>query len=511
MKHCLKWGLVVALAVAVTPVDAFAASPLLKQIEEEFIALSAQVRPAVVEIEVTGKKLESIPGLEDMFRRQFGPEDEDSPPNIQDFFRRLLPNQDDEETPDESPESLEERQREFLREMPAPRSTGSGFIYSENGFIVTNNHVVDGAETIKVTLSDGRRFDAEVQGTDPDTDIAVIKVDTDQPLPVMKLGDSDGLRIGQFAVAMGSPSGLQSSFSYGHISGLGRESLGLDRELRFRGFIQTDAAINLGNSGGPLCNIDGEAIGINIAIVYGANSLGFAIPINRAKEIVPQLIDAGHVLRAYLGVRIVDIAVVAEEAGVPNPDEFAAALGLPDRRGAYVRMEPLDETPADVAGLTTDDVIRSIDGVVLDDANDLVQRVSAMKPGRIIDMEVWRDGEKMALQAELAEWQGMRRAELGTPVLGMFVMELSPDMAKHISPDEKLKGGVIVGEVDDEGPAAGKIEPGDIIVKVAHEDITDISTLRDQVRQNAKSGKILLFKVVRPGRGEIPVGIKVPE
>jgi serine protease Do len=256
MRSTWNIGMAALVALLLLGGNAVARSPILKEIEDAFIRLHQEVRPSVVTIDTKGAPAQSEtrgePDLEDLFR----------------FFG--------------VPEGG--RPRGPMRPMPRTRATGSGFIYDTAGHIVTNNHVVDGADSITVRLSNGSEYPATVVGQDPDTDLAVIKIEADEVLPAVQLGDSDELKVGQFAIALGSPRGFEGSLSFGHISALGRENLaGLAAQgLRFQNLIQTDAAINLGNSGGPLANIDGEVVGINIAIVWGANSLGFAIPVNTA-------------------------------------------------------------------------------------------------------------------------------------------------------------------------------------------------------------------------------------
>ena len=269
MARVLGWAVVFAVALA----PAGARSPILREIEDSFVRLHEEVRPCVVSIQVQGPATaESNEGLDELHQ----------------FFGLPVP---EKGQPEEAPEA-----------------TGSGFIYDTEGHIVTNNHVIANATRIEAILSSGKRYEATVVGTDPDTDLAVIKIETDEILTLARLGDSSLLKVGQFAIAMGSPRGFEGSLSFGHISALGRNNLwGLQAQgIRFQNLIQTDAAINLGNSGGPLCNIDGEVVGINIAIIWGANSIGFAIPVNEVKNIVPDLIADGKVTRGFLGVHIDD-------------------------------------------------------------------------------------------------------------------------------------------------------------------------------------------------------------
>ena len=256
MKHVRHFVLMVLCVF--TAGSAFALSPVLKEMEDAFVRLHEELRPCVVNIDSKGASKQG----------------DIDPDQLHDLFRFFgMP------SPEQGPNMPRMK-------MPPRVATGSGFIYDKEGHIVTNNHVVDGADEITVKLWNEKEYTAKVIGRDPDTDLAVIKIDPDVDLPVARIGDSDALKVGQFAIAVGSPRGFEGSFSFGHISALGREELSLPG-LRFQNFIQTDAAINLGNSGGPLCNLDGEVIGISIAIVYGANSLGFAIPSNTAHSSPP--------------------------------------------------------------------------------------------------------------------------------------------------------------------------------------------------------------------------------
>ena len=272
MDRAYNTAALIVLTVALTCGMAAAQSPLLKEIEDSFVRLHEQVGPSVASIEVKGPAGEEMSEM-DLFHRFFGiPGPEGSP-----------------RTP-----------------RPRPQAQGSGFIYDKQGHIVTNNHVIEGADKILVRLWNGSEYEAKVVGADPESDLAVVKIESVENLPPARLGDSDAIKVGQFAVAIGSARGFEGSVSFGHISAIGREGLrGLAVQgLTFQNLVQTDAAINLGNSGGPLCNIAGEVIGINTAIVWGANSIGFAVPVNTAKTVVPQLIEQGQVTRGYLGVAI---------------------------------------------------------------------------------------------------------------------------------------------------------------------------------------------------------------
>jgi serine protease Do len=436
----------------------------LREIERVFVDIGERLRPAVVNIDVKGSREQGMNDLEDLFR-QFG----------------LRPFQ----TP-QRPENL-----------PAPEATGSGFIIDQEGHIITNNHVVDEATEITVTLNDGTELPARVVGLDPDTDLAVIKIEADRRFQTVELGDSDALKVGQFAIAMGSPRGLEGSLSFGHVTALGRERLAIPG-LRFYGLIQTDAAINLGNSGGPLVDINGRVIGINTAIVFGAEGLGFAIPVNTAKKVVPALIAEGKVTRGYLGV-------IIKEA-----DEYVSALGLPDDKGAFVDMVS-EGTPADRAGVQPYDVIRKVNGEMIETDTDLVNTISDYAPGEEVVLEIWRDGRPMELEVTLDEFPGMEQvaAVPGTyNDLGLQVEELSPELIEGLNLDPEQQG-VIIRDIEAGSPADdSELRRGDIILEIGKEDVTSVSEFNRLADQLAQPGSDIL---VRIRRGDAPPTVEVIE
>lgn len=461
--------LCMALAIGVAG-TAGAVSPLLKEFEDAFIRLHEEVRPCVVNIDTKG----SVP------TEGFDPD------QLEDLFRFFgLPQ------PKGAPN--------FRQRLPIRQGTGSGFIIDKEGHIITNNHVVEGAAEIVVRLWDGSEYDAKRVGTDRDTDIAVIKIDADVDLPVAKLGDSETLKVGQFVVATGSPRGFEGSLSFGHISALGRSKLRL-RGLRFQDFIQTDAAINLGNSGGPLCNIDGEVIGINVAIVLGANSLGFAIPINTAKEILSELISEGEVTRGYLGVGISDV------------DQLVAdGLGLEDTKGALVeRVMP--DTPAERAGLKPYDIIRKVNDDVVEDADDVIRLISIQSPGSTVSIEVWRDEKAVTKKVELEKWMGAESmAPPDKEILGLRVQTLTAETAEQLGLDPGTRG-VVITDIEPGSTAheAG-LAPGEVITEVAREPVATADEFFERVREHAKPGKGLLLGLIRrDGESDI-TAIKVPK
>lgn len=450
MKSMHRW-LPVAAAFLLATAPAFALSPILQELEDTFVRLGEEVRPAVVNIDVTSTSTRGRDVPEDLFR----------------FFGI---------TPEEG--------EGMGSPIPVP-SQGSGFIIDAEGHILTNNHVVRDADPdrIEVTLHNGRIYKAKVIGSDPQTDIAVIKIDADGPLPVAKLGDSDSAKVGQFAIAVGSPQGLQGSFSFGHVTALGRDSLQLP-DIRFQNFIQTDAAINLGNSGGPLCNIDGEVIGINIAIVYGANSLGFAIPINTAKNIKESLIADGKVTRGFLGVNIKDAS------------EFVTSLNLPDANGAFVdRVNP--DTPAARGGIEAYDVIRKVDNTDVRSATHLMSMISQYRPGSQVQIEVWRDGNVLRKQVTLDEFKDgvVTAAAPKTNELGVGVREVPAEIRPQVNVEE---GGVIIERIDPAGPAyqAG-LRQNDIIVEIARKPVSSVDSFNALIGEHAKPGSSFLVMYVR--------------
>jgi len=468
-----------AIALTVFTANAFAASTLLKEIEKAFVSLGENVGPSVVEISAEGGQISA-----------------EEQGNLEELFKNFL----DPPNGEAHPVPPEMRQR--------PTATGSGFIYDAQGHVITNNHVVEGAKTITVKLSDGTEHDATIVGTDPDSDLAVVKIDAaGLNLKPVKLADSNSLKVGQFAIALGSPRGLTGSVSFGHISALGRDELQLPIRLRFTHFIQTDAAINLGNSGGPLCNIDGEVIGVNVAIAFGANSIGFAIPIDRVAEVVPQLISRGKVIRGWLGV---GIRTVAQQASLDNQEleDYLKVYNLPDESGAHVDSVTW-LGPSAEAELKSKDVIRQLNAKPVKDPRDLIDRISAIKPGTSATLRVWRAGEPTNIEIIVGEFPGERAAYYGQSFLGMHVEELQQinEEAARQAGFTEMPTGVIIpipappvrpsGIVPESPAANADIIPGDIITKIAHKDVTDRDSFRSLINEHAQPGEPLLFQIYR--------------
>lgn len=484
--------LVLALiGVVAFTTNAFAVSQLLKEFEDAFVQLGEKVGPSVVEITAEGGEIsaEDRGALEDLFKRFFDGPDAPEP---------------------QMPPEMGQR----------PAATGSGFIYDAQGHVITNNHVVEGASKITVKLSDGSEHEATVVGTDPDSDLAVLKIDAaGLDLSPVTLADSDVLKVGQFAIALGSPRGLTGSVSFGHISALGRDELRLPIPLRFTHFIQTDAAINLGNSGGPLCNIDGEVIGVNVAIAFGANSIGFAIPINRVAEVVPQLIARGRVIRGWLGISIRD---VTQQAELDNQEieDYVKVYNLPDEKGAYVQGVTW-LGPSERAKLQGKDIIRRLNGKLIENSRDLIDQISAIKPGTTVTLRVWREAKPTNIKVTIDEFPGAQTANYGLSHLGIHVEELELDEeATKRAGFTDLPTGVFVpipappirpsGIVPDSPAADADIRPGDIITKIAHQKVTDRESFRALILEHAEAGEPLLIQIYRNSNEVEDKILKVP-
>jgi serine protease Do len=375
-------------------------------------------------------------------------------------------------------------------------SLGSGFVISEDGYIVTNNHVVEDVDSIKVALSNGDELEAEVVGRDPKTDIALIRVETNEKLFALPLGDSDAVRPGEWVVAIGNPFGLEHTVTAGIVSAKHR----IIGQGSYDDFIQTDAAINPGNSGGPLINLEGEVIGINTAINPRANTIGFAVPVNMAKTILPQLRTAGHVTRGWLGVVIQRIT-----------PEIAEHLDLGDEKGALVsRVMP--DGPADEAGIQRYDVIVEFDGQDVEEMNDLPRIVASTPVEKKVSVVVLRDGKRKSLDARVGEMEEPRETTLastageGASSYGLRVQDLTPDLAARLGVEDE-KGVVITGIAPGSPAAEAGLRREDVILEVDKEQVADADELNDKLAA-AEDGALLL---VRRGDATVFVPLKPPQ
>jgi serine protease Do len=370
-----------------------------------------------------------------------------------------------------------------FRETPR-RGAGTGFLIDADGHILTNHHVIDGADRITVKLTDGRSLRADVIGSDPDTDIALIRVQSDKKFPHAVLGDSSDLRVGEWVCAIGNPLAYEHTVTVGVVSFIGRKLF----DMSLDNYIQTDAAINFGNSGGPLINTRGEVIGINSAVSRQASSIGFAIPINQAKLILPQLKERGHVQRGYIGVALRDV----------DPD-LQGPLGLPQTAGALVQ-DVTAGSPAERAGLRPYDLITSVDNLDITTNDVLIREISARAPGSTAKLQVVRDGRPREVLVKLAERRPARtvaerrtdsgdsdrllnRDTLGPSDLGLTVIEIDANNAHRFDIPDGMTG-LLVQRV--EGMSAAQeagIERGHIILEINREPVNSVAKLRRVVER----------------------------
>ncbi|MFV0409624.1 MAG: Do family serine endopeptidase [Paracoccus sp. (in: a-proteobacteria)] len=385
----------------------------------------------------------------------------------------------------------------FGGEAPSQRANalGSGFVISEDGYIVTNNHVIEGADKIEIEFKDGARRSAKVIGTDKQTDIALLKVEATD-LPYVGFGDSDKARVGDWVLALGNPLGQGFSASTGIVSARGRALQGA-----YDDFIQTDASINRGNSGGPLFNMDGEVIGVNTAILSpngGSIGIGFSMASNVVSNVVKQLNEFGETRRGWLGVKIQQMT-----------PEITESLGIEGGQGAMVT--DVFDGPASEAGLRSGDVIVEFDGRPVEDDRDLVSKVAQAPIGEAVDVAVLRDGETEHFEVtlgrrETAEGIGEEGGKPGVgagggkdELLGMSLQAITPEMAEGLGLDPD-QGGVVVREVDPASDAADKgISPGDVITEAGQQAIASIEDLNAQISETRDAGRKSILLMIRRG------------
>ncbi|MAY87482.1 MAG: serine protease [Pseudooceanicola sp.] len=369
---------------------------------------------------------------------------------------------------------------------------GSGFVISEDGFVVTNNHVIDGADEITIEFFSGKELPAEVVGTDPNTDIALLKVETDSPLPFVQFGDSDQALVGDWVIAMGNPLGQGFSVSAGIVSARNRALSGT-----YDDYIQTDAAINRGNSGGPLFNMDGEVIGVNTAILSpngGSIGIGFSMASNVVSRVVDQLKEFGETRRGWLGVRIQDVT-----------DDVAEAMGLASASGALVTDVP--DGPAKDAGLLSGDVITAFDGVDVTDTRGLVRQVGNTTVGKSVRIVVNREGETKTILVTLGRREEAERAvpvaqpgeteEVEKSVLGLTLTPLTEDQRAELNVPSGTEG-IVVTAVDEASQAFEKgLRAGDVITEAGQQKVTRLSDLDDRIEEARDAGRKSLLLLVR--------------
>jgi len=406
---------------------------------------------------------------------------------------------------EELPESLR-RFFDFRGRPPVPRERagmGSGFIFSSNGFVITNHHVVDGAKHVVVRLPTRQEFDAEIIGTDPRSDLAVLKIAGDS-LPILRLADDGAVKVGQWVLAIGSPFGLDFSVTAGIVSAVGR-SLPTTAGDNYVPFIQTDVAINPGNSGGPLFNLEGEVIGVNSQIFTrsgGSIGLSFAIPSSVVRNVVAQIQETGEVERGWLGVSIQDV-----------DRNLADSFGLDRPRGALIAQVGKD-SPAENAGLTSGDIIVSFDGHAVETSADLPHIVGLIAPGTSVEAVIMRDGKERSIEVEVGVLAADAVARVETEaasdgtvrLLGMRIAPVEAELLSELG----LSGGVWVVGVKPGSPAGESgVEEGDILTRLGSRPISQITDL-DGVADELVSGASVPARLIR-GRSPLFIGIRIPE
>ncbi len=373
------------------------------------------------------------------------------------------------------------------------RSLGSGFIIDHDGYIVTNNHVVEGADKIKVILKDEREFDAVVKGRDPNTDLALIKIESDGNLPVIKFGDSDKIKIGEWVMAIGNPFGLEHTVTVGIISAKGR----VIGSGPYDDFLQTDASINPGNSGGPLIDMNGRVVGINTAIIAGGQGIGFAIPVNMAKGIINQLQTKGEVTRGWLGVGIQDLT-----------EQLKKYYGVKGDAGVLVtKVFPGD--PAEKAGIRAKDIILSVDGKEVDNSRELSRTIAETPVGHDTKLMILRNGDEKEFTIKLGKRPETMEAAVHSPEVqkknpfGIAVSNLTPEIIQQFQLQAE-KGVMVVGvEPDSKGEEAG-VMPGDLIKEINHHEITDVDQYMKELGKYQKGDTISLY-ILRSNRGYVAI------
>ena len=456
-------------------------------VQQGFADLVDAVKPAVVSIlveaEAPGRTVQRG-GRDFDFEFNFPDLPEDHP--FRDFFDQFGgPNGQRVPGEDATP-------RRFM-------AAGSGFIISEDGYVVTNNHVVEDATKVTVVFEDGSEQVAEIVGTDERTDLAVLKIEGDDLPFVTFESDEEPSRVGDWVVAVGNPFGLGGTVTVGVISGAGRDIGGSN----YGDFLQIDAAVNTGNSGGPAFNTNGEVVGVNTAI-YSPNGgnvgIAFAIPARTVKQIVNQLIDDGTVTRGYLGVSIQDVT-----------KDIADSVGLPSASGAIVR-EPTEDGPAGAAGVESGDIILKVDGDQIDDALDLSRTIASKAPDSTVELTIWRDGAETTISVTLQQLDETAAAETPEqPTPPQALPEAATALGMTLVPNGDGSGGLLIQNVDGDSAAAQRgLATGDVILEVDNKPVSEASDFNEAVQAVEDRGlNTVLIKVARDGEARfigLPIG-----
>jgi serine protease Do len=484
-------GLVAIWLGTTLPVQARAAP-------DSFADLAATKLPAVVTVTSTSRAPEQggPPGMQMPFEFPPGSPFRDF---FDEFFRRR-PGPDQDQGPGSGPGPGPQAPR-------AERAMGSGFIIDSTGYVVTNNHVIENGDEIKVVLHDDRELAAKVIGTDAKTDLALIKVEAGSPLPALEWGDSDAVRVGDWVVAIGNPFGLGGTVTAGIISARARDI----NAGPYDDFLQTDAAINRGNSGGPLFGMDGTVVGVNTAIFSNSGGnigIGFAVPATIARLVISDLREKGSVTRGWLGVMI-----------QPVTPDIAEALGLPDTKGALVANVTPD-SPAAKAGITTGDIVRSFNGRSIDEVRLLSRTVAATNPDQQVDVRIWRNGKEETLKVTIARLEDAPEAVAATgpgatpaprteTTLGLALSTLTPEVRSQFGLPEETTG-VVVMDVKPGSPAAERgFRPGDVIAGIGQQKVTrpaDIAAAIEEARRSNRSS-VLVLRQREGGSAFVPLPV----
>lgn len=429
-----------------------------KSVSPDFVELAKKLNPTVVNI----RTAKTIKPKQRQFNRQNPQQNPFGNNFFDDFFNRFF---------DEMPQQRSRKEQ----------SLGTGFIISRDGYLLTNNHVVNGADEVMVKLSDGRELKAEIKGVDEKVDLALLKLNEKESFPFAELGDSDTLEVGEWVMAIGNPFGLSHTVTAGIVSAKGR----VIGSGPYDDYIQTDASINPGNSGGPLFSAEGKVIGINTAIIAGGGGgIGFAIPVSMAKNVVTQLRDTGKVTRGYLGVRF-----------QPLTKELAASFGMESDKGALIASVEKD-TPAEKAGLQAGDVILEFDGKPVSEGNELPRYVAATPVDKNVKLTIFRNGQKIEIELTVGKLKDGKEGSSDTSSngkenekIGISVEELNKDTANK--PGMRDAKGVVVGSVKPNSPAdeAG-VTPGSIIIEINGKRPQSVSEF-NAVTKNIKTGDIV--------------------
>jgi len=447
-----------SLADAQTPTISRDSINFLQRTGEAMAEVAAAVKPAIVNISIV--KTEKVSSS-------------DMDPFLNDpFFKKFFGDR----------RGYQEKPREHKS-----MSLGSGVIVSEDGYILTNNHVIKNADAIKVLLSDKREFKGRVIGSDPKTDLSVIKIDADN-LTTIEMGNSDRLKVGELVLAVGSPYGLNQTITMGIVSAVGRANVGI---ADYEDFIQTDAAINPGNSGGALVNVQGQIVGINTAIFSttgGYQGIGFAIPSNMAKAVMESLINKGKVTRGWFGVSIQSIT-----------PELAAQFGLENDYGTLV-ADVIVGSPAEEAGLMRGDVIIKFNGKPADEPYNLRNIVAATLPNEEVVLEIIRNGEPMTINVIIGELPDDIRkvkTEFKNALRGINVQNLTPDINRQLDLPDRIRG-VVVTEIEGGSPAETALLPGDVILEITRKAVSSVSDY-EEIVSKIKPDQDILLLVFRRG------------